>query len=226
MNGDSMKLTPRLKTIADMVEYSTMADIGTDHGKIPVYLVKNNICSLAAACDINEGPVSACIKNIDKYGLSEKISPRLADGLKGIKAGEFQTIIIAGMGGELISRIINDSLEIAKYAEELILQPMTGAEKLKTYLAETGFKILDEKLATEKDKIYLITKVKFDKPYNISFREKYVSNAILNSESELLKEYIRKILKNLNDKLKGKNGEETERFNELIRFLEGEYENI
>ncbi len=222
-----MKLKPRLQAIADMVKYKSVADIGTDHGKIPIYLVKNNICDYAVACDINEGPVSACKKNIIKHSLEKKLHTRLCDGLKGIECSECDSAVIAGMGGELIIKIIDESFTVAKSFKELILQPMTGVDKLRSYLAEKGFKSVEEKLVSDNGKIYVVLKAVYSQPYSITFREKMISDEILNSDSELLKPYISKLIKQAKDKLKGIYESEFQKlYKDLIRFLEDKYENI
>ncbi len=221
-----MKLTPRLKTIADMVEYRKAADIGTDHGKIPVYLIKNNICDQVIACDINEGPVSACRKNVKKYSFEERIKTRLCDGIRGIEINECDSVIIAGMGGELISKIIDDSFEKSIKFKEIIIQPMSGIDKLRCYLAEKGFKIIDEKIIIEKDKVYNIIKILYDKPYKISFREMYINDKILNCDNKYVNMYLTKTIKQLRNKMKGVSETEKNSFKELISYLEVLYENI
>ena len=108
-----------------------VADIGTDHASLPIFLVGNGISDSALACDINIGPLNAAKKNIDAAGLSNKIDTKLTDGLKGIEDFKPEDIYILGMGGELIWRIINDS-ELARVdGIRLILQPMTHAHDLR-----------------------------------------------------------------------------------------------
>ena len=103
-----MKLSKRLQTIADFVKKnSVVADIGTDHAHIPIYLIKNNIIDKAYACDINKGPLEKAKENIENFGVSENIVLRLSNGLDKMSSKEVDTIIIAGMGGELIIDILN-----------------------------------------------------------------------------------------------------------------------
>ncbi len=221
-----MKLTPRLNAIAGMVKFRRVADIGTDHGKIPVYLVKNNMCDYVVACDINEGPAKTCEMNVRKHGLEDFISTKVCDGLKGLEKDECESVVIAGMGGELISKILEDSFEIACYAKELILQPMTGTEELKVYLSKRGYRIVEEKLVSEKNKVYLIIKAVFDVPYTISFKERYISDKILNDEISSLRMYLEKLLNKLKNEVKGieKNDNKYNDYLELIKFLEDKYE--
>ena len=222
-----MNLTPRLLTIANMVKYQSVADIGTDHGKLPVYLIQNKICQYAVASDVNEGPVNSCIKNINKYGLTEKISARMCDGLTGLSENECETIVLAGMGGELISEIIARSYNIAASAKELILQPMTGIDKLKIYLAKAGFEIIQEVLSSEKNKIYLIIKAVYNKPYEVKLNDIFLSDMILANNTCLLEKYLRVNIKRIRDKLKGCLEDEIRyEYINLLKKMEIEYESI
>ncbi len=154
-----LKLTPRLKAIADAVSYRLVSDVGTDHGKIPVYLVLNNKADKVIASDINEGPVNSCRKNVKLYKTEDKVVCRLGGGLSVLKEGEAESVIIAGMGGELISNILDAHKNIAYSAKEIILQPMNGIDKLRKYLYENSFLIKDEILVREDRRIYTIIKV-------------------------------------------------------------------
>ncbi|MBR2471176.1 MAG: SAM-dependent methyltransferase, partial [Clostridia bacterium] len=102
-----MNLTVRLKTVADLAGKSvSLADIGTDHAYIPIYLMQKGLISKAVAADINKGPLERADKNIRKAGLSDKIVLRQSDGLDNIKDNEAETVVIAGMGGEIISHML------------------------------------------------------------------------------------------------------------------------
>ncbi len=144
-------LTPRLNLIKNQVKGSTVADIGTDHGFIPIELIKSGICKKAIASDINEGPAAIAKANIKKEGLS--IDVRVGGGLSILQKGEVEEIIIAGMGGKLISDIILAHIDIAK-AARLILQPMNSQYELRKFLTEKGFSVEHEDLALEGFKVY------------------------------------------------------------------------
>ena len=132
-----IKLTDRLQSIADMVDKgATIVDVGTDHGYIPAYLVKNNIVKRAIACDINEGPLNSCKSFVRSLGLEDRIDCVLSDGLKNID-GEYDTVIIAGMGGELISNILDNADRIKTC--KLIINPMTHPELARKWLYQNGF---------------------------------------------------------------------------------------
>jgi len=152
-----MKLSERLLKIAELVhDCSTLADIGTDHGYIPVYCVREGLCKKAIACDINEGPLKSAEENISRYGLGEKIDTRISDGLKELDTNEADTIIIAGMGGFLIRDILIAGADKISADTRLILQPMVAAAELREFLCANGYEIITEKLAREDDKFYNI----------------------------------------------------------------------
>ena len=150
------KLSARLLAAADFVRQgSFVADIGSDHAYLPIYLCNLGKIRGALASDINEGPVARAKINIASYHLGKKISVLRTDGLSGVEKFAPDDIVICGMGGELICSII-DAAEWTKNKNiRLILQPMTHAEKLRAYLISNGFSIIGETLLKE-DKIYQI----------------------------------------------------------------------
>lgn len=132
-------LTRRLQAIADMVpQGSTVVDVGTDHGYIPVYLVQNSICDSAVACDINEGPLNSCRLLVSQSNLNDRIECVLSDGLKNISSF-YDTVVIAGMGGELIANILSNAVDIS--SKRIILNPMTHPELARKWLYDNGFEI-------------------------------------------------------------------------------------
>ena len=106
-----MILTPRLQLIYDIIpQCNTVADIGTDHGYIPISAVSKGICKYALAMDVNQGPLDAARKNTVKYGVADKVETRLSNGLENLQKGEADVIVIAGMGGPLIGEIIQKGM--------------------------------------------------------------------------------------------------------------------
>ena len=153
-----MNISPRLKRIADMVKHGTkLADIGTDHGFLPIYLLKNNKIDFAICSDIKKGPLSTAEKNLKKYGFSDKVRLTLADGLKGIMPNEADSAVIAGMGGEMIAHILDDG--IPEGIKEFILQPMRNIPALRKKIHQLKMTILNEVLIREKDKFYIVMHV-------------------------------------------------------------------
>ena len=131
------KITPRLKMVADLVpSCNLVADVGTDHGYLPIYLVNKGICQRAIAADINKGPLSAAQKNIALTKVKDKIETILSDGLKNVEKADCVTI--CGMGGELMASILENRKESMT---RFVLQPQRSADVLRYYLAKNGFEI-------------------------------------------------------------------------------------
>lgn len=184
-------MTPRLLTVAKMVKNSkTLADIGTDHAYIPVYLVMNDIIDSAIAMDINVGPLNKACENIDKFSLKHKIKTRLSDGLSELEDGEADTVVIAGMGGVLINKILENDKERLSSVKTYILQPMTAIYETRKYLAENGFSIIDEALAKEEDKIYTIIKAEKGNMNISSEIGYYVGDCLTRNKDQYLNEYL------------------------------------
>lgn len=148
-------ITPRLECILKYVRGRTVADIGTDHAYIPIRLIQDKIADKVIASDIKQGPVNAAKRHIEKYSLSDKIDVRLGSGLSPLEEDEADEIIIAGMGGEMIIKILSEDENKAKKAR-LILQPMNSQYDLRKFLHQNGYEIEFEDLATEGSKVYNI----------------------------------------------------------------------
>ncbi len=185
-------LSLRLSAIAGLVpQNANVCDVGTDHGFLPVFLKKRGDVNRIIATDINEKPLKKAEDNIKKSGV-DGISLRLCDGLEGVKPGEVDTVIIAGIGGEVISGIIDRKIEIfSKDKAVLIAQPTTSPEALRRYLCEKGFEITAEIPISENGKLYSVMKCEFiGKP---SFREEWFYYAgLVDPEDETGRQYIEK----------------------------------
>ena len=155
-----MNLSKRLNAVAGQITIgNTVADIGTDHGYIPIYLTLNDLSQKTFAMDVNEGPLMRAQDNIRKYNVEDKVITRLSDGLNGLAEGEAQSIVIAGMGGLLTIRILTDGEAVAKSADELILSPHSDVHLVREYLANSGYNIVNEDMVLEDGKFYFILKV-------------------------------------------------------------------
>ena len=149
------RLDHRLATVPPFVRPgAVVADVGTDHAYLPIVLVGSGCATRAVASDIHQGPIERAAQHVAEYGLSDRIDTVLTDGLEGIRPYAPTDIIIFGMGGELIARILSDAPWVKDTGIRLILQPMTHAECVRTYLAEQGFALVDEVLSRESGKIY------------------------------------------------------------------------
>jgi tRNA (adenine22-N1)-methyltransferase len=149
-----LELTPRLQQLADWVtEGAALADVGTDHGYLPVWLSVNGRISRAIASDLRRGPLERAKTTGRVYG-AENMIYRLCDGLKGIGPDEADTVVIAGMGGENISAILAAAPWTKDGVHTLLLQPMTRAEELRAFLSENGYAIRREALVCDRGTIY------------------------------------------------------------------------
>ncbi|MBQ3416272.1 MAG: SAM-dependent methyltransferase [Ruminococcus sp.] len=155
-------LSRRLALCASYVaQDSRLADIGTDHAYLPIALCLDNKILSAVACDIAQGPLGRAKENILRYELADKIETRLSDGLQNVKKDEIDTVVIAGMGGELIAKILSECPYIKDKSLSLILQPMTRCEKLILWLYENGFAIQHQSAVTEDGKHYTVMLVRY-----------------------------------------------------------------
>lgn len=158
-----MELSKRLKRIAEHVDKcESVADIGTDHGYIPIYLVKEGICKKAIASDINKGPIEKAKVNVAFEGVSNKVKCLLGPGLNPLKVGEVNGVILAGMGGNLTRDILLADMDKVKKYDFIILQPAQNPEVLREFLYKNDYEIIDEDLIKDEGRFYELFKVKYN----------------------------------------------------------------
>lgn len=180
-----MRLSKRLAAVVDFVPLSGgVADIGTDHGLIPVYLAKTGRYAPIVAIDISEGPLSAARKNCQRYGVCEQISFRIGDGLSPLAPDEVSTIIIAGMGEATIIEILQRYQQIAETAEVLILQPTDGAARIRHLMKKLDWCIAGESVVSERGKFYQTVQVAPGRPFTLPNALK--ENLVGLSEEEII----------------------------------------
>lgn len=188
-----MELSKRLSFIVKHMDKSkSMIDVGSDHGYIPIYVVKNNICEKAIASDINKGPVEKAKMNAALDGVSNKVDVRLGGGLSTVKKDEVEAVVIAGMGGNLIRDILEaDKDKVEKY-KYLILQPAQNPEILREYLYNNGYFILEEDLCKDEGIFYELFKVKAGKEQVQKLHEDFYefSPRLIKEKNPLMKEYL------------------------------------
>ena len=201
--GKIFALDNRLRSCAEFVREGTrVADIGTDHAYLPIWLAKKGIIQSAVAADIRPLPLKSGEENIKKYGCENIVSVRLSDGLDNISSNEADDIVIAGMGAELITSIIDRAEWLKSSDKNLILQPMTRAYVLRKYLLENGFDIVREKACVHSGKYYTVLQAVYSgniKTADISYF--YIGE--LKEEDELSKVYLHQILKKLRFRSQG-----------------------
>ena len=174
-----------------------VADIGTDHAYLPVWLCLTAKAVSAVAADINPEPLSRGELTIKKYGAEKLVKTRLSDGLKNIKEDEADDIIIAGMGGELIAKIMDNCPFSKNQEKRFILQPMTKCSELIKYLCENGFEILRQDTCKEGKKLYTVMQVCY-RGEKIPHEEDFLYLGILTPETnENHREYAELILSRL-----------------------------
>ena len=151
-----MKLSKRLEVVAKMISPGgVIADIGTDHGYVPIYLIENNICEKVFAADINKGPLERAEEHIREHGLKDRITTVLSNGMEKLGGNNINKVIIAGMGGELICKIMDES-PIMDEIEEIVLSPHSDIYKVRKNIISNNFSIVDEKMVKDSEKYYIV----------------------------------------------------------------------
>ena len=189
-----MKLTNRLLKIASLVsENKRLADIGTDHGYIPVYLLNKNKIDFAILADINKGPLENARNEVRRNKLEDKVELRLGSGIEVLKN--------AGMGGILIGELLEANKEVAHSVEKLILQPMQAQEELRQYLLNNGYEIIDECLEKEDFRLYEIIIAKYTGENTLVEDNIYyeVGKKLIENKDKLLTEFIHNKIKKYNN---------------------------
>lgn len=190
---NNIMLSARLKQIASFIRGGVAADIGTDHGYIPVYLRQSGRCPYVIASDINKGPLNSAVQTARKYGV-DGIRFVQAPGLDGVSPGDADTVIIAGMGGETITEILKAAPWVRSCGVRLILQPQSKTEVLAEYLRSGGFGITDISLVRDSGRIYLVLAAE---PGKFGAEDMFFLRHLANRQDSLLKEYAQGMLQRL-----------------------------
>ncbi|MDR1409338.1 MAG: class I SAM-dependent methyltransferase [Oscillospiraceae bacterium] len=156
-------LTPRLKQAAVWVRLGVhIADVGTDHAYLCAYLALHDAKASLLACDIAENPLQNAAQTLEAYGLTDRVELRLSDGLDNVKSSEADDILMLGMGGTLISRLLDRCAWLRNERKQLILQPMSRAEEVRAWLCNHGFCILEEAVVREGRRLYIVMRARFN----------------------------------------------------------------
>lgn len=217
-------ITPRLQMILNNITGKTIADVGTDHGYIPIRAVSSGQCVSAIASDIKEGPLSAARENVLSRGLSDRISLRIGPGLEVLSPNEVEAVVIAGMGGEMICNVLSADKELSQSFGELILQPMNSQDLVRKFLSDNGYEVLREDIATEQHHVYNLivarkgaptvykTELELHLP-SILYKHELFYDLLLKKERE-----FKKIVNGL-EKRKSENSEYTARYKQYSELL-------
>ncbi|WP_455951067.1 tRNA (adenine(22)-N(1))-methyltransferase [Eubacterium sp.] len=213
-------LSKRLQNVADMVTKGyIVADIGTDHGYVPIYLIKNGIVPKAYAMDINEGPLKIADKNICLEGLQDKITTVLSDGMNEMTSEMAESVVIAGMGGDLITDILNRGKNI-KGIKELVLSPHKRVDIVRKYLLDNNWKITDENMVIDNNKFYTILRAVSEKEESeYDETEIMYGRLLLTTKNPVLKKYLEKENKMYEEVLKKVENSKNETINGVMNNL-------
>lgn len=169
-----------------------IADIGTDHGYVPIYLVEQNKAAHAIAMDVRKGPLARAGENIVRFGCSGRIETRLSDGLEKLEPNEADTVIIAGMGGLLTVRILEAGLNVLQTVKECVLQPQSDLDKVRQFLHQHHFRIMQEKMLIDEEKYYTVMRVVHGEESLYTEAENLYGRYLINDKNPVLKEYLKK----------------------------------
>ncbi len=184
-------LSPRLRMVADLIPSGVkLADIGTDHGQLPVWLVCQGIVPQAVASDLRPGPLSRGRALAERWGVSDRVSFRLCNGLADVAPEEAEFVTITGMGGETIADILNAAPWTTGLGHRYVLQPMSGMDGLRRYLSENGFIIDREVLVPEGETLYIILVAEPGEMKPLTQGEIWVGRQAFGMESPLRKRYL------------------------------------
>lgn len=215
----------RMKTIADMVPQGlSVADIGCDHGFVAIYLVTERKAPYAVAMDVNEGPLIRAKEHIEQYGLEDVIKTRLSDGACELGMGETQAAVIAGMGGRLTIKILEDSIDKFRAMKSFVLSPHSDIPLVREYIYNQGFVIEDEECVLDEGKYYMMMRITYSgKSAVLSDDEKEYGPVLIKKKHPVLKEYLEhelakmtEIVGRLNSEIKSCQDTKTEALNNRI----------
>lgn len=199
---NNIVLSQRLLKCAEMITPgSKIADIGTDHAYVPIYLALNKKITHAIAADLREGPIENAKQNIKFYGLDNIIETRLSDGLENISENEADEILIAGLGGNIIINILE---KICWKNKRFIIQPMKYERRLREYMAKSGYELISERAVICLKKVYTVMEVIFTgEKYNITPEEEYIGKIKPDTNDPASIAYVKKQIKDLENHKKG-----------------------
>ncbi|MBR1444521.1 MAG: SAM-dependent methyltransferase [Firmicutes bacterium] len=220
-----MQLSERMRRVAEKVEKCDLiADIGTDHAYIPIYLVKNGVIKRAIAGDISKGSVMKAAKNIIRNGCEERIETRVGNGLKILGEGEYvDTVIMSGMGGMLMKEIMRERTDIIKNTSQLVLQPQRDIDKVRRYLHDISFRIENEDMFTEDGKYYNIIVCRNGKEDRYSEREYLFGKKLIDEKNEVLSAYIEKEMRKMKNVINSMKDRKEEHILKRKKEIENEY---
>lgn len=220
-----IQLSKRLRMNASLVTAGhRLADVGTDHGYIPIVLVQEGKIPSALAMDVNQGPLKRAEEHIKEYQLNSYIHIRLSDGVQNLQPQEADSVLIAGMGGALVIKILQEGKEVLQTVKELILQPQSEIEKVRHYLEDAGYCIVEEDMVLEDGKYYPVMKAKLGNMHYDREIEYLYGKILLDKKHPVLKDFLERKMDNsskIMQKLK-QDGKQEERMLKRMQELQDE----
>lgn len=221
-----MQLSNRLLAAAGMVtKGNIVADVGCDHAYTSIYLCQEKVSPRVIAMDVNKGPLEGAKLHIEQADLTEQIELRLSDGLAALQPGEADTVLLCGMGGLLMIKILSDYPETTASLKELILQPQSEAAQVRHFLHKQGYQITQEHMLKEDGKFYVMMRAipcKESQEYSKECEYVY-GKLLLQEKNEVLAEYLTREERLRNDVMAALKGQETEKARERRATLLEEY---
>lgn len=202
-----------------------VADVGCDHGYLGIYLLQSGKASFVHASDLREQPIKKAMQNAVRFGVADKMRFSRADGLKAVEPGSVDTVVCAGMGGDLIARIIEEAPWVRK-DYTLILQPQSSGNDLRRYLGKRGFSILKERLVQDGGFVYAVMTVRCGGGTPLSPGRQYASDALLSSNDPHLVPYLSRIARSLENTVAGIAKGVTEEDKRKLAYYGTAYEEI
>ncbi len=217
---NNIKIDDRLKAVASLVrEGSRVADIGTDHAYLLCYLLNSDKIPSGIGADLRKGPLENAKKTVIEYGLSDKVELILSDGLDNIPENSADDIVLAGMGGILISEILEKSPWVYNTEINIVAQPMTHAEYLREFFIRNSFEIVKEATATDGKRLYCVICARYTGVTQLKDRSYYYLGELLCIKDETTRNYINKMLHSMEKKHEAQMSagvNDTENLSELI----------
>ncbi len=221
-------LSNRMLMVAGIIKpCDVIFDIGTDHCYLPIYLIQKKICNKAVATDIRKGPIKIAKKNICIFEMEENIEAFVSEGINHVDTDA--DIVISGMGADVIISILNNDLNIAKSASQIVIQCQSRTERLRAFFWDNGFEITDEVLTAEKNKVYNAFNARYiGKIQKYTKIDTIASKLLVKNQNPMLSDYIASYIQKLDDMISGLDMGKKDYQNELElkRQLEALHESI
>lgn len=214
-----LPISKRLLCCASMVQPgSRVADIGTDHGYLGIYLLQAGAARHVIACDLRKDPLENARRNAKLFGVDGEMELRLSDGLEKILPDEVDTVVMAGMGGDLIQRILSQCPWRKREGLQFILQPQSAGNVLRRWLCEDGFEIQREEPVQDGHFLYTVMDIRQGEPAPLTPGTEYASPALLASGSPLVGNYLARVENALQETVRGLTNAEKQRPERLAYF--------